>query len=102
MKTERSIKNLKPFKKGQSGNPNGRPKKLPGINQLLAEVLGDDTGGVVEAKKILIALSKRALKGDVRAAEIILDRAYGKPKQSVDVGMQLSGEITIGYGKEED
>jgi len=27
------------FKKGQSGNPKGRPKKLPGLDELLTEVL---------------------------------------------------------------
>lgn len=73
------------FKKGQSGNPKGRPKKLPQLDTLLDRVLGEAKGDITEAERILQALKRRALKGDVRAAEIILDRAYGKPKQSVDV-----------------
>ncbi len=32
------------WKKGQSGNPAGRPKKLPELRELLANVLGDDFG----------------------------------------------------------
>lgn len=75
---------LKPFKKGQSGNPKGRPKKLPKLDELLADVLGEEQGGIEAAKAILMALRKKAVKGDVRAAEALLDRAYGKALQSID------------------
>jgi hypothetical protein len=77
-------KNLKPFKKGESGNPNGRPKKIPNLDELLADVLGEEKDGIAAAKAILMALRAKATKGDVRAAEVLLDRAYGKAKQSVD------------------
>jgi len=76
--------NLKPFKKGQSGNPKGRPPKLPAIDEVLAKVLNEKTSnGLTRAENIL---RKMAIKGetDVRAAEMILDRAYGKPKQKFD------------------
>lgn len=71
----------KPFKKGQSGNPKGKPCKIPGLDNLLAEVLGEDKDGITAAKAILMALRAKATKGDVRAAEVLLDRAYGKAKQ---------------------
>lgn len=75
----------KPFKKGQSGNPNGRPCKLPDIDVLMAEVLGDEEEGKTAALRILNELRKEALKGKgttkLRAAEMLLDRGYGKPKQ---------------------
>ena len=83
--------NLKPFKKGQSGNPNGRPRKLPKLDVLLAEVLGDDAKGTTVAEQILRALEKQAMKGNVKAAELLLDRGYGKAKQSID----LSGEVGL-------
>lgn len=76
--------NLKPFPKGVSGNPNGRPKKIPAIDDLLADVLGKDEEGLVVAKKILEALAAKAMKGDVKAAEVLLDRGYGKAKQTFD------------------
>jgi len=79
--------NLKPFKKGQSGNPNGRPKKLPELDKLLADVLGEEKDGIEAAKVILMALRAKAAKGDVRAAEVLLDRAYGKAKQSMDIAV---------------
>lgn len=73
----------KPFEPGKSGNPNGRPKKLPKIDDLLAEVLGEDENSN-EARAILEALLAKAKKGDTKAAEILLDRAFGKPKQTID------------------
>jgi hypothetical protein len=78
------IPNSKPFKKGQSGNPNGRPRKLPELDKLLADVLGEEKDGITAAEAILKALRLKAAKGDVRAIEVMLDRAYGKAKQSVD------------------
>jgi len=72
------------FKKGESGNPNGAPKKLPEIDKILAEVLGEEKDGIEAAKAILMALRAKATKGDVRAAEVLLDRAYGKARQVID------------------
>lgn len=77
------------FKKGQSGNPRGRPKKLPQLDTLLAEVLGDEKDGVTAAEAILRAIRAKAARGDVRAAEVLLDRAWGKPKQSIDQTIDL-------------
>jgi hypothetical protein len=79
--------NLKPFKKGESGNPNGRPKKLPELDKLLADVLGEEKDGITAGEAILKALRAKASKGDVRAAEVLLDRAYGKAKQTMDVSV---------------
>ena len=78
------------FKKGQSGNPNGRPKKIPELDKLLAEVLGEEKNGLTAAQAILKALLAKAAKGDVRAAEVLLDRAYGKAKQQMDVNALIT------------
>ena len=84
----------KPFKKGQSGNPKGRVPKIPELDKLLAEVLGEEKDGIEAAKAILMALRAKATKGDVRAAEVLLDRAYGKAKQvTEEVGN--GGNITL-------
>lgn len=78
--------NLKPFKKGddERRNVNGRPKKLPAIDKLLAEVLGGEDEEDSEAKEIIIAMLKEAKLGNTKAAEILLDRAYGKAKLNID------------------
>ena len=84
-------KNLVPFKAGKDErrNTKGRPPKLPGLDDLLAETLGEeDDKGKTAAKYILLTLRNKALKGDTRAIEILFERAYGKAKQFVDVTTQ--------------
>lgn len=83
----KSLENLKLFKKGKSGNPNGAPRKLPKLDELLASVLGEEKEGMTAAEAILKALRAKAAKGDIRAAELILNRAYGKPKEKIDVDL---------------
>jgi alkylation response protein AidB-like acyl-CoA dehydrogenase len=72
------------FKKGQSGNPKGRPK-LPDIREALAKVLAEEKDGITALEATLRALRAKATKGDVRAAEALLDRAFGKAVQRTDV-----------------
>lgn len=93
MKKGGNPQNLKPFKPGESGNPNGRPKKLPAIDKLLANTLGSEDDKESAAERIIQALIKKAEKGDTRAAEILLDRGYGKPKQTIDI----PGEVIKGF-----
>ena len=83
------------FKKGQSGNPNGRPRKLPALDKLMADVLGEEKDGITAGEAILKALRAKATKGDVRAAEVLLDRAYGKPKQTQETNITSSDPLVI-------
>jgi hypothetical protein len=80
------------MKKGETLNPNGRPKKIPELDKLLADVLSVENGDKNQAQLILEALIAKAKKGDVRAAEVLLDRSYGKAKQEIAVegGMNLN------------
>jgi len=85
-------KNLKPaWKKGQTGNAAGRPK-LPDIRAALAALLADEIDGRPALDAVLAALRTKALAGDVRAAEALLDRAFGKAVQALDV---RSGDARI-------
>jgi hypothetical protein len=83
--------NLKPFKKGhdERRNMKGAPSKIPSLDQLLAEVLGEEKEGI------------EAVKGDTKAAEILLDRAYGKAKQTIDQNTNLQA-FTINLINPED
>jgi len=76
---QRRLANLIPhqFKPGASGNPSGKSKKL-GEFQALAR----DNSIAILRKLILIAL-RRSDAVAVRAAEIVLERAWGKAPQPV-------------------
>ena len=74
----------------------GRPKKIPEINQLLANVLGADKNGKTAAEEILQKLVDLAKKGNVRAAEVLLARGYGLPTQN----MVVDGDMKITFTRE--
>lgn len=78
-------KGSKPFKKGETGNPNGRPRKLPDLDKLMAEVLGEEKNGMTAGEAILKAMLAKATRGDVRAAQLLLDRGYGRAKDYLDI-----------------
>ena len=81
-KTDRTA-NLKPFVKGQSGNPKGRPK-MPDIRDAMTALLADEKNGKTALDSILTRLKQMALDGNLKAAEMLLNRAYGQPKQQID------------------
>lgn len=77
------IPNNKPFQKGKSGNPKGRPKKIPELKEVLTRVMGEDKDGITAMEAIFMQLRKKAASGDIRAIQILLEYAYGKPKQII-------------------
>jgi hypothetical protein len=77
-------KNGGKLKSGGTKSP-GRTPKLPELDKLLAEVLGEEKDGITAAEAILKKLRQMAAQGNLRAAEILLDRGYGKAKQHTDI-----------------
>ena len=76
------------FKKGQSGNPGGRPKVAPLSNaarNVLAKPVPNDPEGRTYAEAIAQMLADLALEGDIRAAQELTDRAEGRARQSVEI-----------------
>lgn len=67
------IENLKPWKKGQSGNPGGRPKR--DLSAEIAVAIFEQN-----ADKIYRAMGKALLKGDPKVFAVLADRAFGKVK----------------------
>jgi hypothetical protein len=82
-------KHLKPFKKNDPRiNRKGAPKKVVRLQRMLEElfgIVGEDAEAIQKSDvaKILLAVAKRAKRGDTRAADLILDRMYGKPAQVI-------------------
>ena len=83
MKNTDRTANLKPFVKGKSGNPKGRPK-MPDIREAMIQLLADEKNGKTALDSILTRLKQMALDGNLKAAEMLLNRAYGQPKQQID------------------
>jgi hypothetical protein len=78
----------KPFRKGQSGNPSGRPKTDPDVKEALK-------AACPAAAKRLVQLSQ-SFDEDValKASIAILDRTYGKPTQPVS-GDDSKGPVRV-------
>lgn len=74
------------FKKGKSGNPNGRPKKGFAIADIL-ESLGDTAynGDKTMKEAILEKVYENALAGDLNSAKFIADRTEGTALQKMSV-----------------
>lgn len=102
MPNPENIKNHK-FKKGQTGNPNGRPKGSRSLSTILKEMLEEEIVITIDGKKerkqfqeiIIRKLLKKANDGDIRAIQEILDRVEGKAKQQLDIN-NIKGSIPIG------
>ena len=78
------IENLKPWPKGVSGNPKGRPKC--DISTELASAVFENN-----AEAIYRAMARRLIKGDVRAFKLLAERAYGKVKEQGHLELSVSG-----------
>ena len=78
----------RPFQKGQSGNPGGRPKTAPlshACRNLLVSNVPDDPQGRTFAEAIAQTLAEKAVAGDIRSAQELADRAEGRSRQSVEI-----------------
>ena len=76
----------RPFKKGQSGNPNGRPPKVKCIPDILRKI-GEEEGTVDGKTKLDVIMYKVyqfALEGKPWAVQFIADRTEGKAKEYIE------------------
>lgn len=74
----------KPFQKGQSGNPAGRPK-LRDIKEVLTDLLSQEKNKQQLIDGLMTVIVNKALKGDLKAADMLLSYTYGKPTQKTEI-----------------
>ena len=82
-------KNLKPFEKGASGNPGGRPKWKQVTELMKTETNQEKLAVIVDNVFDL------ALEGNMRAVEFIADRLEGKVAQRVELSTKSDEPIKV-------
>lgn len=86
--------NLTPWKKGQSGNPKGRPRGKS-LTTLIGEILDTDDGGETKAKRLMDAGVKAALSGDFRFWNAIMERIEGKVPDKLEADSRVVFDVTF-------
>src|SRR5262245_29137113 len=84
--------NTSGFQPGQSGNPGGRPQTrdlAQAYREQLAKVFDKDPEGRTFAQIIAETMTLRAARGNVGAAHEIGDRVLGKPRQALDIDLNI-------------
>lgn len=85
------------FQPGRSGNPRGRPAGKRAIEALVHDVLGQKMWVTIDGRRkrvsaevaILLRLREQALKGDLRAARLLLELKRGS---TTGLGPEAAGD----------
>ena len=79
------------FKPGESGNPNGRPKKEYSITETIRDMMAEKP----EIKKALGAkILEMAMKGDITAMKTLWNYMDGMPQQDMNIDARIE-QVTI-------
>jgi hypothetical protein len=115
--------NLKPFKKGKSGNPRGRPKKIENIikelfqneynfklskgqaDEIIVSLLGKTKKQLIELANnetlpfwISLIANKAKMdfkNGSIELIEKLFDRVYGRPQIKVETSGEAENTVNI-------
>ena len=79
------------WKKGQSGNPNGKPKGALNLTSILKQHLSEDQ----RAEKLMQAVVKRAHDKSDPLVKEILERVDGKVPQAIDATIDTTVNIVF-------
>ena len=81
----------RPFRKGVNGNPGGRPRELRDVVELARSHVPE----AIETLALIMANPEAPPAARVAAANAILDRGWGKPKEMVEATVQTTLEQLV-------
>ena len=84
----KSLQNLKPWPKGVSGNPTGARKKNKQIEEIAQE------SAEAALKKLVSLMKSKDQNVALKAAQAVLDRGVGKPKQTIANEVTRKRDVT--------
>ncbi len=88
-KQRKNVTNLTSWKKGQSGNPKGRPKKADCLTSLLKEEIEktdpEDEHKRTHIEMIVLATMRLAKQGNATALREIWERMDGKVRDKLEL-----------------
>ena len=74
------------YKKGETGNPKGRPKgTLRDIKVVLQDLLSQEKNGTQLIDGLMSVVVNKALKGDLKAVDMLLSYTFGKATQRTEI-----------------
>jgi hypothetical protein len=79
------------YRKGQSGNPGGRPKGT--LNKSTKEIK-DLLAEMVDFERLVEKLEDLSKRGNVRAIELLFAYRWGRPTQSQELVQRFDGAIS--------
>lgn len=95
----RKVTNLKSWKKGQSGNPKGRPKKADCLTTLMREELEKvdpkDKEKRTHKELVVIATIELAKEGNSTALKEVWERMDGKVKEKLEINQDSTNAILL-------
>lgn len=106
------ISNLKPFKKGESGNPDGlkkgtvqmrtRLKRLLEISNNIKNPLNGKDEDITIGERMALAQIKKAVDGDTRAFDTLMRTVYGTYTENDHNVREVKLDIVIAKPKNKD
>ena len=101
------------FKKGESGNPSGRPVGSLGSKTILQKYLNlitkainpitNATENLTVAEQIHLKQVAKAIEGDLYSYKEIIDRLEGKTINVQEIKQEITQKtLRVGYGDDED
>jgi hypothetical protein len=78
----------RPFAKGESGNPKGRPPKGESLTDALKEAIGEEGKRLVAEKLLTMALGKGRQKPYFPALKYLFDRVDGEPLKAIQASVE--------------